>query len=175
MLCLARTNAVNVHANATAKAFAAFAALQMHNAICYGTVPQGSPEQIPFGQVHVALLAIHCNLKGSGRAGKAGNWQRVLKLASDMQRSSVQPDVWTYASLIAACQSCGNRWQDALAFYQDMQDKGELPCTEAREPRILSVFIPRGFSGNLIATRVSKGVSSPNKWGLLHSLGMAVK
>ncbi len=57
-------------------------------------------------------------------AGKAGDWQRVMKLAEDMQRSSMAPDVWTYASLIAACQSCGNRWKDALAFYQDMQDKG---------------------------------------------------
>ena len=54
----------------------------------------------------------------------------MLKLSSDMQRSGVQPDVWTYASLIAACQSCGNRWREALAFYQDMQDKGEVlhPC-----------------------------------------------
>ena len=57
-------------------------------------------------------------------AGKAGDWQRVMKLSSDMRRSGVKLDVWTYASLIAACQSCGNRWQDALAFFQDMQDEG---------------------------------------------------
>lgn len=48
-----------------------------------------------------------------------------MKLSADMQRSNVEPDVWTYASLIAACQSCGNRWQDALQFYKDMQDRGD--------------------------------------------------
>ena len=63
--------------------------------------------------------------EGDRGAGKAGDWQKVLKLSSDMQRSGVQPDVWTYASLIAACQSCGNRWREALTFYQDMQDNGE--------------------------------------------------
>ena len=98
----------------------------------------------------------------------------MLKLASDMQRSSVQPDVWTYASLIAACQSCGNRWQDALAFYQDMQDKGELLCTDARESQTLSVFILSGISGNLIATRVSKRVppkKSPKEMGFSGPIG----
>ena len=47
-----------------------------------------------------------------------------MKLLSNMRGASVELDVWTYASLIAACQSCGNRWQDALAFFQDMQDEG---------------------------------------------------
>ncbi len=59
----------------------------------------------------------------------------MLKLSADMRRSGVQPDVWTYASLIAACQSCGNRWREALDFYQDMQDKGARSgmITRARE------------------------------------------
>ena len=52
-----------------------------------------------------------------------------MKLSSDMRRSGVKRDVWTYASLIAACQSCGNRWQDALVFFQDMQDEGGPLCT----------------------------------------------
>ena len=47
-----------------------------------------------------------------------------MKLSADMRRSGVKRDVWTYASLISACQSCGNRWQDALAFFQDMQAEG---------------------------------------------------
>lgn len=67
--------------------------------------------------------------EGGNGAGKAGEWQKVLRLSSDMQRSGVQPDVWTYASLIAACQSCGNRWREALAFYEDMQKKGEVRQT----------------------------------------------
>ena len=70
---------------------------------------------------------------GGGNAGKAGEWQKVMKLSSDMQRSGVKPDVWTYASLIAACQSCGNRWREALNFYQDMQDKGVRSCNVARD------------------------------------------
>lgn len=55
-----------------------------------------------------------------------------MKLAEDMQNNGVARDVWTYASLIAACQSCGNRWKDALAFYQDMQDKGRPPVAACK-------------------------------------------
>lgn len=75
---------------------------------------------------------------GVGIAGKAGEWQKVLKLSADMQRSGVQPDVWTYASLIAACQSCGNRWREALNFYQDMQDKGVRSCIITGDSRTCS-------------------------------------
>ena len=70
--------------------------------------------------------------RGISCAGKAGDWQRVMKLAEDMQNNGVARDVWTYASLIAACQSCGNRWKDALAFYQDMQDKGRPPVAACK-------------------------------------------
>ena len=77
---------------------------------------------------------------GDPVAGKAGDWQKVLKLSSDMQRSGVRPDVWTYASLIAACQSCGNRWREALAFYQDMQDKGEVLLHCKSPPELLLEF-----------------------------------
>ena len=72
----------------------------------------------------------------------------MLQLASDMQRSGVRRDVWTYASLIAACQSCGNRWREALAFYQDMQDEGEPPITAEASKRsaICLAWLRCGFS-----------------------------
>ncbi len=56
--------------------------------------------------------------------GKAGDWERVLRLYADMQQSGVKPDVWTFSALTAACQACGNRWKDALKFLDQMESSG---------------------------------------------------
>ena len=71
-----------------------------------------------------------------------------MKLSSDMRRSNVKLDVWTYASLIAACQSCGNRWQDALAFLQDMQDEGGV-AGQSLAPQLWTEALDSGCSYNL--------------------------
>lgn len=77
-----------------------------------------------------------------GLAGKAGDWERVQRLHGAMRAARIQPDVWTYASLAAACAACGNRWQEALAFEEDMRAAGVGSCRMIRylmihDPEIL--------------------------------------
>lgn len=66
-------------------------------------------------------------------AGKAGEWKRTMAVLKSMRAARVQPDVYTYTSLIRACQSCGNRWQSAIEFFNQMQQAGlpELPVAAA--------------------------------------------
>lgn len=58
-------------------------------------------------------------------AGKAGEWDAMLRVFKAMQSAGVRPDVYTFTSLIRACQSCGNRWQKAIAFFKQMQHSGK--------------------------------------------------
>lgn len=61
-----------------------------------------------------------------GHAGKAGNFARAIQLFDDLQAASLSPDVWTYTSLINACQTCGNQWREGIAFFKQMEVKGQL-------------------------------------------------
>lgn len=47
------------------------------------------------------------------------------QLFDDLQATELKADVWTYTSLINACQTCGNQWRQGLAFFQEMEAKGE--------------------------------------------------
>ena len=66
--------------------------------------------------------------------GKAEDWARVRELHSSMQAARIAPDVWTYASLMAACAAGGNRWQEARAFEEEMRGAG-LRRGDARRRR----------------------------------------
>ena len=57
-------------------------------------------------------------------AGKACEWDRMLRIFSNMNTVRVKPDVYTFTSLIRACQSCGNRWRKAVGFFEQMQRSG---------------------------------------------------
>lgn len=48
----------------------------------------------------------------------------MQELYSEMQQRGVKPDVWTFSALMVACQTCGNRCQDALDFLEQMEAAG---------------------------------------------------
>ena len=74
--------------------------------------------------MYVENVSITCGLLC---AGKARKWQQVLDVFAEMRECGVKPDVFTYSSLIKACQSCGNRWMQALNFLEQMRKEGENP------------------------------------------------
>ena len=59
-------------------------------------------------------------------AGKAGCWRQTLEAFEDMQVAGVKPDVFTFSSLIKACQACGNRWKPAMGYLKRMRAEGGL-------------------------------------------------
>ena len=67
-------------------------------------------------------------------AGKAGYWRRTLDLLDELRAAGWKPDVFTYSSLIKACQICGNRWRDALLFMDEMKRAGELCQSSSSAP-----------------------------------------
>lgn len=69
-------------------------------------------------------------------AGKAGDWGRVTDLHARMRAAGIAPDAWTFSSLMLACQACGNRWRDALAFLAQMEDAGALPVLPSGTVRV---------------------------------------
>ena len=58
-------------------------------------------------------------------AGKAGDYDMVIQLFENLQATQLKPDVWTYTSLINACQTCGKQWKQGIAFFQEMESQGE--------------------------------------------------
>ena len=58
--------------------------------------------------------------------GKAGDLAMALQLFEELQSTKMKPDVWTYTSLINACQTCGNQWRQGIAFFQEMESQGEV-------------------------------------------------
>ena len=57
--------------------------------------------------------------------GKSGDWDKTVQIFDALQDSKLKPDVWTYTSLINACQSCGNDWQSGIEVFQDMEFQGK--------------------------------------------------
>lgn len=58
-----------------------------------------------------------------------GEWDRMMRYFSSMKSAGVQADVYTFTSLIRACQSCGNRWQNAFVFFNQMRPAGKAVPT----------------------------------------------
>jgi pentatricopeptide repeat protein len=56
-------------------------------------------------------------------AGKAMQYNRVQQLFQQLQQRGYRPNVYTYTSLIAACQRAG-RWQEAWQAFEDMEAAG---------------------------------------------------
>lgn len=56
-------------------------------------------------------------------AGKAMQYNRVQHLFQQLQQRGYRPNVYTYTSLIAACQRAG-RWQEAWQAFEDMEAAG---------------------------------------------------
>lgn len=57
-------------------------------------------------------------------AGKAGEWRLCLQAYADMRHAGYKADVYTYSSLIQACQCCGSRWKQAVDFFEEMKLAG---------------------------------------------------
>ena len=51
----------------------------------------------------------------------------MKQLHEQLQAAGIKEDVWTFSALFLACQSCGNRWQEALALHCDMEAAGVRP------------------------------------------------
>ncbi|BDA43178.1 Pentatricopeptide repeat-containing protein At5g02860 [Coccomyxa sp. Obi] len=89
--------------------------------------PHGAPQALALfdrmcaARIRPDVVAFNAAI---GAAGKAGSWERVIRLYEDMQQLGVTPDVWTFSALMAACQACGNRWKSALDFLEQMEDAG---------------------------------------------------
>ena len=47
-----------------------------------------------------------------------------MEAYKDMLRAGFQADVYTYSSLIQACQCCNSRWKDASRFFDQMKAEG---------------------------------------------------
>ena len=58
--------------------------------------------------------------------GKAGQWRLCMEAYQDMLRTGFRADVYTYSSLIQACQCCDFRWRDASRFFDQMKAEGTL-------------------------------------------------
>lgn len=58
-------------------------------------------------------------------SGKAGDWERTVQIYEALQDSDLKADVWTFTSLINACQRCGNDWKSGLEVFQDMEEQGK--------------------------------------------------
>lgn len=58
-------------------------------------------------------------------AGKAGDFDMAMQLFAELPANKLKADVWTYTSMINACQTCGNQWKEGLAFFQEMEAKGK--------------------------------------------------
>ena len=56
--------------------------------------------------------------------GKSGDWEKTVQIFDALQDSKLNADVWTYTSVINACQSCGNDWQSGIEVFQDMEFQG---------------------------------------------------
>lgn len=50
----------------------------------------------------------------------------AMQLFAELQANKLKADVWTYTSVINACQTCGNQWKEGLAFFQEMEAKGKF-------------------------------------------------
>lgn len=70
-------------------------------------------------------------------AGKSGDWDRTVQIFEALQATKLKPDVWTYTSLINACQSCGNDWQSGLEVFDDMEFQGVRLCMHDVSPMVL--------------------------------------
>ena len=57
----------------------------------------------------------------------------AMHLFDELQSSKMKPDVWTYTSLINACQTCGNQWRQGIAFFQEMESQGEAGLLQWQE------------------------------------------
>lgn len=57
--------------------------------------------------------------------GKSGDWERTVQIFEALQDSNLKADVWTFTSLINACQSCGNDWKSGIEIFQDMEAQGK--------------------------------------------------
>ena len=77
--------------------------------------------------------------------GKSGDWDKTVQIFDALQDSKLKPDVWTYTSLINACQSCGNDWQSGIEVFEDMEFQGKS----------ISVSSFWGFFGLLIVMLLS--------------------
>lgn len=53
-----------------------------------------------------------------------------MQLFENLQATEMKPDVWTYTSLISACQTCGKQWKQGIAFFQEMESRGECCLTQ---------------------------------------------
>lgn len=83
------------------------------------------------GIVHQVSLQQHAVVSvGRGVAGKAGDWDMAMQLFEDLQATEMKPDVWTHTSLINACQTCGKQWKQGIAFFQEMESRGECCLTQ---------------------------------------------
>ncbi len=51
-----------------------------------------------------------------------------MQIFEALQETKLKPDVWTFTSLINACQSCGNDWQSGLEIFDDMEFQGLTAC-----------------------------------------------
>ncbi len=47
-----------------------------------------------------------------------------MEAYKDMLRAGFKADVYTYSSLIQACQCCNSRWKDASRFFDQMKIAG---------------------------------------------------
>lgn len=58
-------------------------------------------------------------------AGKSGDWERTVQIYEALQDSDLKADVWTFTSLINACQSCGSDWKSGIEIFEDMEEQGK--------------------------------------------------
>lgn len=59
--------------------------------------------------------------------GKAGQWSLCMATYREMLQAGFEADVYTYSSLIQACQCCNSRWKQATRLFEEMKDKGVKP------------------------------------------------
>ena len=84
------------------------------------------------------IWAYTCSLLARGRvctnsnhviilAGKAGEWGLCMQTYEEMLHVGLKADIYTYSSLIQACQCCGSRWKQASSYFQQMKQEGGAP------------------------------------------------
>lgn len=76
-------------------------------------------------------VAIVHDLQLACSAGKAMRYDKVQHLFQQLQRRGFRPNVYTYTSLIAACQRAG-KWQEAWQAFEEMEAAGVLLRTPNR-------------------------------------------
>ena len=95
------------------------------------------------------MVCVHRQCLPSCVAGKAGEWERTVQIYEALQDSDLKADVWTFTSLINACQSCGSDWKSGLEVFQDMEEQGksrEQSCGQ------LHAFVPGACCSIQLAT-----------------------